>query len=129
MNNFIYLSGKMTGLDPKEYTKQFELAETIAKKWFHVESDQIINPVNYGDLSYTWNDNMKEAVKVMMLCDKMILLPNFYKSRGAMVELNFAIKLGYEIYLLDTPNSYNLIKIKNKKWFYFINYLKGLRKR
>ena len=30
-----------------------------------------------------------------------------------MVELNFAIKLGYEIYLLDTPNSYNLIKIKN----------------
>ena len=96
MKQKIYLSGKITGLPILEAIKNFESAENQLK-----ELAIIVNPMrisHYHDRS--WQSYMKEDIKALMNCDAIAMLPNFNESKGALIELNLAKSLGFEIIYL-----------------------------
>lgn len=91
----IYLSGSITN-NPK-YKVQFWLAEHFAKKHFNKIP---INPSKIEDIIVegTWEEYMKICISLMDLCDSILLLKGWEKSRGAEIELNYAISKGLNIY-------------------------------
>lgn len=98
MRQKIYLSGKISGLPICEAIKNFESAENQLK-----ELATIVNPMRLRhDHDKTWESYMKEDIKALMDCDAIAMLPNYNESKGALIELNLAKSLGFEIiYLLE----------------------------
>lgn len=98
MRNKIYLSGKISGLPICEAIKNFESAENQLKGLA-----TIVNPMRLKhDHDKSWGSYMKEDIKALMDCDAIAMLPNYEESKGALIELNLAKSLGFEIiYLLE----------------------------
>ena len=94
----IYIVGKVTGLDIKEYTENFKIATEFAKKYFETE---VVNPILLGGEEYTWEENMKFCIKELMDCTAIVFIPGWESSRGAKVEYELAKTLGYNIYELE----------------------------
>ena len=98
----IYLSGKITGREKEDYTKQFARAESFYK----TGGFDVINPVKIGeeilkqDPSATWNDFMKEDIQALKTCTHIALLEGWEESKGAKMEKAEAEKLGLEIMYL-----------------------------
>jgi len=96
MKQKIYLSGKISGLPICEAIKNFESAENQLKGFA-----DIVNPMRLRhDHDKSWQSYMKEDIKALMNCDAIAMLPNFNKSKGALIELNLAKSLGFEIIYL-----------------------------
>ena len=94
--NKIYLSGKISGLRICEAIKNFESAENQLKKYAI-----IVNPMRLShDHDKSWQSYMKEDIKALMYCDAIAMLPNYESSKGALIELNLAKSLGFEIIYL-----------------------------
>ena len=98
----IYLSGKITGLDKEDYTKQFARAEAFYK----TGGFDVVNPVTIGEEilkqnpSATWEDFMAEDLKALRTCTHIVLLEGWEESKGAKMEKAEAEKLGLEIMYL-----------------------------
>ena len=105
----LYLSGKMT-VEPN-YREIFEFYEEV----FEEEGFEVLNPVRISDavmkeLKLTQKEAFKEkyrnlflieAVKGMLECDIVVMLPNWKTSRGAKVEHEIAELLGMEILYVE----------------------------
>lgn len=95
----IYLSGKITGREKEDYTRQFARAESFYK----TGGFDVINPVKIGeeilkqDPSATWEDFMQEDLKALRTCTHIVLLEGWEESKGAKMEKAEAEKLGLEI--------------------------------
>lgn len=95
----IYLSGKITGLDKEEYTKQFAKAEAFYK----AGGFDVVNPVTIGEAilknnpKAKWEDFMQEDLKALRTCTHIVLLEGWEESKGAKMEKAEAEKLGLEI--------------------------------
>ena len=95
----IYLSGKITGREKEDYTRQFARAESFYK----TGGFDVVNPVKIGEEilkqnpSATWNDFMQEDLKALRTCTHIVLLEGWEESKGAKVEKAEAEKLGLEI--------------------------------
>jgi hypothetical protein len=44
---------------------------------------------------------MHEAIRMMMNCDTIVMLEGWSASKGAVIELDLAIKLNMNIYYID----------------------------
>ena len=96
MKQKIYLSGKISGLPLCEAIKNFESAENQLK-----EFATIVNPMRLKhDHDKSWESYMKEDIKALLDCDAIAMLPNYENSKGALIELNLAKSLGFEIIYL-----------------------------
>ncbi|MFB5189046.1 DUF4406 domain-containing protein [Alicyclobacillus fastidiosus] len=84
----IYLSGPMSGL-PKYNRDLFAEAARVLRSVGHEVFTLGEIRIDNG----TWQQYMRSALKGMMDCDKMLLLPGWSKSRGASIEYNLALKL------------------------------------
>ena len=94
--NKIYLSGKISVLRICEAIKNFESAENQLKRYAI-----IVNPMRLShDHDKSWQSYMKEDIKALMYCDAIAMLPNYESSKGALIELNLAKSLGFEIIYL-----------------------------
>lgn len=82
-----YLSGRITGIE-HEAKNLFERYEMM------VEGD-VVNPFNLNhDHDRKWSSYMKECIKALMDCDKILMLPGWEDSEGAKLELMIAEKVG-----------------------------------
>lgn len=103
MTNFVpkrvYIAGKVTGLDIKEYTKNFADAVEFAKKYFDAE---VVNPILLGGEQYTWQENMKFCIAELMNCDTVVFIPGWESSSGANLEYKIAKALGYNLAEFET---------------------------
>lgn len=98
----VYLAGPMTGYEDFNYPAfaRAELEYTAAG--FEVE-----NPANHfgGSQTEKYEDYLFEAIRSLLTCDAIVLLPGWYASYGANVELVNAHAIGLEVldYATGTP--------------------------
>lgn len=96
MKQKIYLSGKISGLPICEAIKNFESAENQLKGFAN-----IVNPMRLRhDHDKSWQSYMKKDIRALIDCDAIAMLPNYESSKGALIELNLAKSLGFEIIYL-----------------------------
>jgi hypothetical protein len=88
----IYISGKITG-DP-DYFEKFNSEESrLTNHGYYPANPAFLVDENEKD----WNKAMKIALREMLLCDGVSLLPDWQESRGAKIEERLARELGIEV--------------------------------
>lgn len=98
----VYLSGAISGRDKADYEIQFARAEQFYKGC----GFEVVNPVKIGEAllhinqEATYEDFMKEDLKVLKNCTHIALLEGWEESKGAKKEKAEAEKLGLEIMYL-----------------------------
>jgi nucleoside 2-deoxyribosyltransferase len=84
----IYIAGKMSGLPEMGYPAFNAEAARLRALGYNVE-----NPAENPEKP-TWAAYMRQAIRQMLTCDAVALLPNWKQSRGALIEHGIAIALG-----------------------------------
>lgn len=86
----IYLSGRITGKDIELVKLCFESAETR----FVSQGHEVVNPLKIEhNHDKSWESYMKADIAELLKCDAIYMIGDWYKSRGAMLELNIANEL------------------------------------
>lgn len=87
MKKKIYIAGKVTGVPMAECTMKFGAVQ----KQLEAMGFEVINPLEVvGRWDISWEDAMKLCIIALMGCDGMVLLPEWYKSKGATIERQLA---------------------------------------
>lgn len=84
----LYLAGPMTGHEDFNYPAFHAEAARLRAIGFHVE-----NPAE-NRAQDTWQAYMREAVRQLMTCDAVALLPGWQLSRSALIVNGLAVSLG-----------------------------------
>ena len=98
----IYLSGKITGREKEDYTRQFARAESFYK----TSGFDVVNPVKIGEEvlkinpKAEWQDFMIRDLEALRTCTHIALLEGWEESKGAKMEKAEAEKMGLEIMYL-----------------------------
>ena len=98
MKRKIYLSGPMTGIEPREYRRRFREAETILRRHGY----GCINPCRVWPCRFPWLYRLMNAllgkrltyavilaydlILLMTRADGIAMLPGWQASRGAQIE-------------------------------------------
>ena len=98
MKRKIYLSGPMTGIEPREYRRRFREAEASLRKHGYGS----INPCRVGPCRFPWLYRLMNAmlgkrltyavilaydlILLMTRADGIAMLPGWQASRGAQIE-------------------------------------------
>jgi hypothetical protein len=99
-----YICGPMTGYE--DYN--FPLFHAVTK----ILRDRGLECVNPAEVdhdgftghnpSYEHQDYLRDDItKGLLLCNAIVLLPGWTKSRGALVEFNVAVGMGFAVYYWD----------------------------
>lgn len=89
----VYIAGPMTGLPEFNYPAFNEAAAQLRSQGYHVE-----NPAeNPAPACGTWPAYMRIALRQMLSCDLIYLLPGWKESRGAVIEHDLAVTVGIAI--------------------------------
>lgn len=93
MKGRLYLSGPMTGI-PEYNAPAFNALAT----WYRAMGYEVVNPaeVKLPD-GATWHDFMRADLKLMLDCTGIHMLPGWENSKGAVIEHDLAVKLGFEV--------------------------------
>lgn len=92
----IYIAGPMTGL-PEYNFPAFHAAEArlLMLRW------EVENPtVNGADKTLPWDWYMRRGIEQVVKCNSIALLPGWEKSRGAKLEVEVALALDMDVYLV-----------------------------
>ncbi len=89
----IYISGPMTGL--LDYNRG--AFRDVATK-LREQGCVVLHPAEIdGDEDWTWEQWMREAIKMLLFARSVVLLPGWRASQGASLEYEIAVHLGMEI--------------------------------
>lgn len=92
----IYISGKISGLDTNIAVRHFEVAETELNNKY--PDAIIVNPFKIEhNHDLTWESYMRNDLIAMLACDTIYMLKNWPDSKGAVIELDLAQKLKFNI--------------------------------
>ncbi len=94
--DMVYISGKVSGLDPDETYEKFSDAELFLAARGYVP----VNPMWWGSRmgeAVSYEDMMELCLSVLDNCKAIFLLDDWRKSRGAQVELEYAHSNGLEV--------------------------------
>lgn len=87
----VYIAGPMTGI-PDFNRQAFRTAAQILR-----EMDlEVVCPADFAQRG-GWEDLMKHAIPQMLSCDRVVLLGEWEKSRGARLEAFIARELGMKV--------------------------------
>ena len=89
----VYLSGKITGLDPEKTKTKFFAAEEMLREKGH----KVINPMRLASPTEDWTWAMRKCIEAMMECNAIYLLPDWDQSKGATLEYEIANKLNFKL--------------------------------
>lgn len=93
MKGPLYLSGPMTGL-PAFNAPAFRAVAI----WYRALGYEVINPAEVQlPEGATWSDFMRADIALMMSCTGIHMLPGWENSRGAVIEHDLAVALGFEV--------------------------------
>jgi ferritin-like protein len=90
----IFISGKITGLEPEESKKLFKKAENYLKK--RLDMFEVINP---HEIKYESDEPAKQMLQILDIisqCEAVYFLDNWKSSNGSQCEYWFAKMLGIE---------------------------------
>jgi len=87
-----YISGKISGLNHSYAEQKFKEAELFLKS----EGFDVVNPMTIPhDHDKSWESYMRQDLKAMLDCQGILMLDNWQDSRGAKIERDLAIDLGF----------------------------------
>ena len=95
----VYLSGKMTGLEEREFKENFGKAEMFYRACGY----DVVNPCNLSEIvlkrkpDASYEDFMREDFKAISGCTHIALLEGWETSTGAKREKAEAERLGLEV--------------------------------
>jgi hypothetical protein len=106
----MYLSGKVSGLSKEEYERNFNLAADLVSAAGH----EPVNPIKVvldncegvevcggeGEIHH-WTCYMRHDLRDMLLCDAIVVLPNWTDSSGARLEITVADELSMKMYAVS----------------------------
>ena len=87
----VYISGPMTGIENDNYPAFFDMAEHLCVLGF-----EPINPAAQVQ-RITWDQYMRQDIKLLMDADMMVMLPGWELSKGAIIEKNVAESINIPI--------------------------------
>jgi len=87
----IYICGKVTG--DQNYREKFREEENR----LYSHHFWPVNPAAFISANEPWSKAMKIALRMMLLCDGVSLLPDWKKSKGAKIEARLARELGMDV--------------------------------
>jgi hypothetical protein len=83
----VYVSGKISGLDPVEAKKNFIKAELRLRNQGH----EVMSPKGVMDFAGFEHEDYMHVCKAMVdVCDAIYMLSNWQTSKGSREELNYA---------------------------------------
>lgn len=99
----IYISGPMTGLPEYNYPLFNRVAEELRAEGFAV-----CNPAEFfgGKGDRTREEYMRESIRCLIDCDRVVTLPDWDQSAGAVLEIEIANQIGIPVagyYDRETP--------------------------
>lgn len=95
----VYIAGAVSNRNIKEVVMDFIIVEDLLKKHGVRE---VLNPLGNGlPLSASWEDHMKEDIRLLTRADYVFMLEGWETSRGAKIEHRLAKELGIEIIYLN----------------------------
>ena len=89
----IYISGAVTS-DP-DFRCKFERAEELLREKGYIP----VNPVKTEVEGKEWEYYLKKDLKKLLKCDGIYILSDWHNSKGARLEIQVALDLGYEVIL------------------------------
>lgn len=115
----IYIAGPMTGLPDFNYPA-FDAA---AAQW-RASGWDVLNPAeSFGrrtDLPYDLY--LREAARLVTMSDALALLPGWYDSKGALLELHLAVVLGLPIYNHETMQLMDNVNLRSVAYWLEFKY-------
>jgi len=87
----IYICGKVTG-DPNYREKFLKEDDRLSSLGY-----EPVDPTACISSKESWSKAMKLAIRLMLLCDGVSLLPDWRKSKGAIIESSLARELGIAV--------------------------------
>ena len=104
----IYISGKISGVDPKLSEQNFSQAEEKLKKL----GFKVVNPMTLKhNHDKSWESFMREDIKALMKCDAIYMLDGWVQSRGAWIEKELSEDLKFDVYFETKTDEENDFKI------------------
>lgn len=92
----VYIAGPMTGYPAFNYPA-FEYAATVLRaQGIDVRCPTDVDPDEQPG-QRTWEWYMRRTLRMLLDCDRIILLPGWENSRGARIERDLAETLGMDI--------------------------------
>lgn len=89
-----YIAGKITG-DP-DYKKKFEEAQ----KKLEQQGSLVMSPAILPE-GFPWDAYMPICYAMIDACEAVVFLPDWIQSKGAKLEMVYAIKKDKEVYFID----------------------------
>ena len=90
----VYISGPITGLPLETVYNNFTNAEVRLLE----QGYEVVNPLNNGlPRESTWNEHMRADLKLLLDCDAIYMLNGWEYSKGASLEYDLAIDLGFKL--------------------------------
>jgi hypothetical protein len=95
MKTKTYISGKISGLPESEYKPLFK----DAYMFVFYRGEEPIAPIYIKPFKgiYQWWAHMISDIKALFDCDKILMLPTWIKSKGAIIEWCIAKLIGLEV--------------------------------
>lgn len=89
----IYISGKITGLHPRDYRGKFKAAAFRLREQGHT----VVDPSRIDVYKLTYAQYMAVDTTLPGFCDAIYMLDNWEDSPGAKIEKEYAESLGLKI--------------------------------
>lgn len=89
-----YIAGPMTGYPNFNHQAFAYTATALRAKGVDARSP---HEIDGSSTHRTWDWYMREALKMLLECDEVVLLPGWQESRGARIERSIAEVLGMPI--------------------------------
>ena len=98
----IYIAGKITGEDYQLVYKKFAVtAEILTNAGYDV-----INPISIIKPGTNWDEAMEILKPYFIYCDYILLLPDWNKSKGANLEVEWANEFNIPIIFWSKLNDF-----------------------
>ena len=89
----VYIAGPMTGIEAFNYPAFDAEARRLRGLGY-----EVVSPAELGlDQSCPWEECMRAALRAMLECDCVVMLPGSRASHGAMMEMRVALMVGIPV--------------------------------
>lgn len=97
----VYISGPLTFGGAADPTPNIAAFNAAASKLRSLGFD-VLNPVeNIGDENTPWAQWMRADLRLLLICDAIVMLPRWEESKGARLEYHNARELGMVIHTIE----------------------------
>jgi chromosomal replication initiation ATPase DnaA len=92
----VYISGKISGLPWDKVKEKFEKA----KNYLESVGYEVLDPTVLNPPERSWAESMKVDIRELVSCDALVLLSDWFNSKGAKFEYEIALKVNMPVFRL-----------------------------